>query len=899
MFDFREYVRQNLRLRGVQAQREAEIVEDLAQQLDDAYGEALARGLTETESVAAAQRHISDWAVLARQLAASRRVRLSGPNQWQLAADDAAGRRAWWSPLAGLGRDLLFSARMLRKNAGFTFVAVITLALGIGANSAIFSAVYRVLLQPLPFYQPERLVSFREIVHGDEWNISLPNFMDWRARNHVFEDMAIYRLFGSAMVRTSGGPVMMRTANAEPRLFPLLGAHFILGRPFTEAERQAGRLDLVVLSYRAWDRYFGRDPNIVGKQVVAEGEAGTVVGVLGEFPIGDQDLWLPLETSFNPNVNDRGNHPGLAAVARLRPGVSLEQAQREMSSIAQSLAREYPATNTDVGVRVWSLQERLVGNVRLILLVLFAAVGFVLLIACSNVANMLLARAAVRNREAAVRSALGAGRGRLVSLFLAEASLLAVLGGAAGLALATWMVAGLRAMAAQLLPTMSDITLQPAVFAFAAAVTLGSGLLFGLAPALSLARAEPAEALTHAGRSGMMSRAHQSLRKALIAAEVAFSVILLCGAGLMIRSFARMMTDDLGYRTDHAFTLSLRPDYTQKRSPERSERYARSVLERLQTFPGVISGAAAWPGPANGVWLPNINFEEHPVPDGKEPMVTALAVTPQYFSTLGIPFQVGRGFTDQDRAGAPLVAVVNEEFAHRFFPNENALGKHFKAMGVVTIGGWAEIVGVVGNTRGFSLTGKVTPEIYWPFYQFAQWDPGLVIRVESEPAAAATAVRKQVEAVDPTYTVYGFKALDELVAQPAARQRFTRLLLTCLAGLALALAAIGIYGLLSYSVAQRRQEIGVRVALGASGRRVQALIVRQTFAPIAAGLVLGLAGAAALTRFLRGLLFGITPFDVPTFVSVAAMLVVVGLLAAWAPAHTAASVDPLEALRTE
>lgn len=900
MPNWAEYVRSHLRLSGVRAEIEAEIVDDLAQQLEDAYQDALARGVSEPEAASVAQRHIQDWPALARGIQHTARVRGSVALRWETAAADAAETRAWWSSIAATGRDLLFSARMLRKNIAFTLVAVLTLALGIGANSAIFSAVHRVLLQPLPFYQPERLVSFSEVVHGGQWNVSLPNFLDWRARNHVFEDMAIYRKWGSAMLRTTDGPVLLKEGDTEARLFPLLGARFLLGRPFTEAERQAG-MPLAVLSYPAWNRYFGRDPHIVGKTLVVDNQPVTVVGVLADFPVaayGERDVWFPLETKFHPNVLDRSNHPGLSAIARLRPGVNLPQAQEEMSAIARSLAKEYPASNTDVGVRVQPLREDIVGNMRMILLVLFASVGFVLLISCANVAHMVLARAAVRRREAAVRAALGASRGRLIRLFLSEATLLALAGGAAGLAMATWMVAGLRVLAAQLLPTMSDITVDPSVFLFTLGVTLVAGLAFGLAPALALAGAEPAGALGQSGRSGMSSPAHRKLRKGLIAAEVAFSMILLCGAGLMLRSLERMLGQDLGFQADHALALSLRPPYQIPRSPEQSATYIRSLLDRLAATPGVRSSAATWPGPENG-WTPSINFKEHPVAEGHEPTVQAAAITPDYFTTMGIPLHAGRAFTAEDRAGAPLVAIVNEEFARRFFPNESPLGKHFASLGAVTIKGWAEIVGVAGDTRGFDLSGKVYPEIYWPFDQFAQRDPGIVVRTAADPGEIASTVRQAIRSVDPDVLVYNIKTFDEIVAQPTQRQRFTRLLLTCFSALALLLAAIGVYGLLEYTVAQRRQEIGVRIALGATARSVQALVLRQTLLPVGMGIAAGLGGALLLTRFLRSLLFGVGVFDPPTFAAVTLVLAIAALLAAWAPARAAARVDPVVALRSE
>src|SRR5256884_577373 len=816
--------------------------------------------------------------------------------------------------------DLKFAFRQLLKNPGFTAVAVLTLALGIGANTAIFSVVNAVLLRPLPYQESERLVWLSE--RGPNFptmSISYPNFSDWRAQQTVFEHIGVYN-WGSYTLTGKGQPHRLTGVRISADGFAALRAQPAIGRLFDNDEDKPGAPSVAVLSHALWADRFGGDAGAVNQSITLDGRPYTVIGVMPvgfDFP-SRTDLWLPVGPLSNEESwKSRGNHPGLLGVARLKPGVTLEQARAAMETIAVRLEQQYPDSNKNNRVRIERLIDNYVDNVRPALWTLLGAVGLVLLIACANVANLLLARAAARQKEMAVRAALGAGRWRIVRQLLTESVLLALGGGAFGLLLASGGVRLILALSRDAIPRAAEVGLDAGVLAFTAGIAVLTGILFGLAPAWQGSRADLQDTLKDTTRGTTGGRAR--LRQGLVVAEVALTLVMLTGAGLLLRSFHRLQQVNPGF--SHERVLSFRLDLPEKKygKEESQINFYRNLLDRLRALPGAqaVSVTSRLPFGGND-WQTSFVIEGQPEPPPHErPSMEVHLVSPDYFRAMGIPLLHGRSFTEQDDRGhlrgrdlssftdgerwmsGLNTIIVDEEFARRHWPNEDAIGKRVRLP-------WGEkgpmltVVGVVGRVKLNQLNeqgGFV--QAYLPFLQGPSGGMAVVIKTTQAPEALITAARQQVQALDPEQPIYDVRTLAEMRDNSIAPQRLNLTLLAVFAGVALTLAVIGLYGVLAYAVAQRQREIGVRMALGAQRRDVLGLVLGHGMRLTMIGVILGLTGAFALTRVLEGLLFETKPFDPATFLSVTVILVGVALLACWLPARRAARVQPMAALRHE
>jgi putative ABC transport system permease protein len=791
--------------------------------------------------------------------------------------------------------DLRFSLRALSKNPGFTAIAVLTIALGIGANSAMFSVVNGVLLKPLPYRDANRVVVLQEGRPGFTLNISYANFMDWRARNQVFEDMALYNPVASATLSGKDGAEVLPAALTEPRLFDFLGLAPVIGRTFTPGEENA-----VLISDRLWKRRFGGDPGIVGKTIMLNGGGSTVIGILPpEMRLYDRDVWYHLQPNYLSAVQlERGNHPGFKALARLKPGVTIEHAQRAMSAIARDLEKQYPTTNFQMGVMLTLMLDASVGSVRPTLLMLFGAVAFVLLIACANVANLLLSRALGRGSEIAVRTALGASRLRLLRLFFAESLVLAVAGGALGIAPATWAIDGIKILGAHALPRVTQIQMNQPVLVYTAGLTLLTALLFSLLPAIQVSGANMLDGLKRGGRAGSLG-SRQNFRWFLIAAEVALSVVLLTGAGLMIRTLSNLANVDPGFRTSHLLAVNLTQTGARYSTPAAITAFNENLVTQIRALPGVQSVARSWPFDLIGFSVtPYIQLLDKPVAAGHEPSVQMSLVSPDYFATMGIRLHAGRMFQPQDRQSAPLVAIVNEEFARRFYPHESPIGKRTMLVGW-KLSGPIEIVGVVGDTLRAGLAGKLFPEFYGWDEQLPFTGSTILVRAAGDPMQLTKSIRGTIADLDPEIAMGTPVRVEEALWNTVSNRRFMRYQLMVFAGLALLLAVAGIYGVVSYSITQRTQEFGIRMALGAEQLDVIRLVLGRTAVPVTIGVAFGLGFAAVLTRYLSSQLYGVRTFDPITLAGVAGVLGIAALAGCWVPAQRAGRTDPLAALRAE
>ncbi len=798
-------------------------------------------------------------------------------------------------------QDVRFGLRVLFKHPGFTAVAVLTLALGIGANSAIFSVVNAVLLRPLPYTQPAQLVRLYEsLPGGGEGSVSVPNLNDWREQNDVFTAIAAYE-YSDFSLQHQDQPERVIGARVSPNLFEVLGVAPQQGRALAEGEDRAGNHRVVVLGHALWQRNFAGDPQAVGRQITLGGESYTVVGVMPEsfeFPqFRTAQLWTPLVFPERMAAS-RGSH-AYNALGRLKDGVSLERAREQMTTIARRLEQQYPDAQAGRGIRLIELQEEVVQGVRPALLMLLAAVGFVLLIACTNVANLLLARAATRRREIAIRTALGAGRLRLIRQFLTESVLLSLAGGALGLVLAQWGVDALASLAAESLPRVSGVGLDERVLGFTLLLSLVTGIGFGLAPALQISKADVQDALKEGGNAVNSPRGKR-LRAVLAVAEVASALVLLIGAGLLVKSFIQLQNVQTGLRPENVLTMRLTLPATKYDTNQKATDFHRQLLARVGALPGVEAVGEVNMLPVQSFGTNGtIQVEgQPPEPPERAPLVEFRAASPGYFGALGIPFVAGRNFEARDDENAPPVVVVNQTFAKRFFPNEEAVGKRIR-MGET----WMSIVGVVGDVKQGGLTRAVSPEMFAP-YTRPLW-PGmtqnmsLVVRAKGDPAALAPAIKREVLSVDPNQPVYSVYTMEQVLERSVSGRRLNMLLLTIFAVLAVTLAMIGIYSVMSYLVTQHTHEIGIRMALGAQPRDVLRLILGQGLWLALLGVVLGAVGALALTRLMSNLLFGVTATDPLTFVVGAALLLLTALLACYIPARRAMKVDPLIALRYE
>ncbi|HKU72377.1 MAG TPA: ABC transporter permease [Pyrinomonadaceae bacterium] len=895
MPDWREEVRRRLSRLNLDPAHEAEIVEELAQHLDDVYDRSLKTGATESEANRAALVELDDTDLMQREMRRSQKPAKEPPV--------AGGGRT--NLLADFLNDLRYAIRMQRKNPGFTIVAVIALALGIGPNTAIFSVVNTVLLRRLPYKDPDRLVMVWEEATKAGYPQDTPaaaNFIDWRDQNQVFEGMAATD-YTSFNLTGSGEPERLEGRRVSTNLFPLLGVEPQVGRVFTAAEDRPGSERVVVLSHGLWQRRFGGDPGIVGKTLTLNGAGYTVVGVMParfQFPTVDDEAWVPIAFT-QEEATDRGRKY-LKVVARLKPGVAMAQAQADMSTIATRLQQQYPETNTDLGAVITPLHEHLVGDIRPALLILLGAVGLVLLIACANVANLLLARAAVRQKEIAVRVALGARRQRLIRQFLTESIFLSTLGGIVGLVIAYVGLVVLKAFIPENISQARAISIDYNVLGFTLLVAVATGLIFGLAPAIQSIRFNQIETLKEGGRDAATGGSGKRLRGLLVMAEVAISLVLLIGAGLLINSFLRLRNVDPGFNPDNLLTMKIvLPDSKYERMAQRSAFYSE-LTQRLQSIPGVKSAAVTTNLPlylqGNSI---SISIEGRPEPPpGQEPIMVTRMISPGYFDTMSIPLLKGRQLTDQDTDTSPDVVVISETMARRLWPGEDAIGKRIAIGRIRSQEDWIQVIGVVKDVRQFELNADPKPQMYLTYRQFGFFDAqDLVVKTDVDPASLAGTIRNAVWEIDKDQPVSNIRTMDTILADSIARQRFSMLLLAIFASVALVLAAVGIYGVMSYSVAQRTHEIGIRMALGAQTSAVLKLAVGYGVKLVAAGIAIGLIAAFALTRVMSTLLFGVTATDPTTFALISLLLVAVAAIASYIPARRATRVNPIIALRYE
>jgi predicted permease len=804
-------------------------------------------------------------------------------------------------------QDMRFAFRMLRKNPGFTAVAVLTLALGIGANTAVFSVVYAALLQPLPYKDPLRLVVLNETTPKvGTVSVSYPNFFDWRAGSRAFSQMAALQSVGFNLAGITQ-PENITGDAVSPNFLSMMGIHPFLGRDFVASEEKAGTAPVVLLSYSLWESHLGGDPNAVGKTITLDGRNFTVVGVLppNYRALDKTDILLPIGVwaSENSSVTERGARGDLAVIGRLAPGVLFPQARAEMEGIAARLAKDYPESNDQFGVALEPIRDAFVGDLRPAILVLFGAVMFVLLIACANVANLFLVRGSARTREIALRIAFGANRGRIICQMLTESFVLALFGGVLGVALA---VGGIHGMA-QVIPVdmLSDsrVSLNGAVLLFAAGVVVLAAFIFGLAPAAHAANPDVQSELKEGTRTASAGAAHNRLRGILAVAEVSLALILLVGAGLMTKSLYRLMSVDPGFHPDHLLTMKMDLRTQQYSQDPAILNFWQQVLDRVRALPGVESAAVGTVVPLTGNHSrTDITVEGMALPaPGNYPHPDYHLVSPDYLTTLGIPLLRGRSFTAADNQNAPRVALVNAMLARRFFPNDDPIGKRFMFghPSAKNPPKWYTIVGIVGDTKLYGLANPARLEVYDSCLQDPDSEMDLVVKSKVDPAALTSSIRAAVQSVDKDQPIFAISTMNQLVSNSVATRRITLVLLGLFSGLALILGAIGIYGVISYSVVQRTREIGVRTALGAQRRDVLRLVLGDGAKIAVFGIVLGIAGALALTRLMANLLFEVNPADFTTFAGVAILLAVVALAACYVPARRAMSVDPMVALRHE
>ena len=808
-------------------------------------------------------------------------------------------------------QDIRYAFRMLLKRPSFTVIVVLTLALGIGANTTIFSAIDAVLLNPLPYKDPERLMVVWETnkqLGPEMWDrneAAIGNFLDWRSRNQSFDQLGA--LFDTDMNLTGvGEPQRIKSVVATTNFFQVLGVQPMLGRSFSPESETPGSPFTAIISHELWQRQFGSDPGLINKSLTLNGHQVEVIGVMPpgfelQFPISVHvDMWVPFVIDVaDPDYHDRRNN-FLYAVGRLKPGVSQEQAQAEMKLIASQLQQQYPETNADRGVRVVPLHKQVVGNVESYLYMLFAAVGFLLLIACANVAGLLLARVTARQREVAVRMALGASRWRLIRQLLTESVILSAFSGLLGLLLAYAGVKLLVALTPSEVPRLHEIGLHVPVFLWTLAISVVTGLLFGLAPALQASRPDLNSALKESSGRNPGSFQGSELRNLLVVSEVAVALLLLVGAGLMTKSFLRLQQVDPGFDATNVVSMNIALPTSKYRAQQLNNFYDQ-LFERIRNLPGVKSVGGINPLPLGGtnISLSVLDEGAPAVALTDRPSVGVRVVTPGYFQTMSIPILKGRAFTEQDRDNSPNVILVNEALASRFWPNQDAIGKRLDFEEDSGKQVWREIVGVVGNVKHKALATEVMPEAYFPYKQDPENFMGLVVRTASDPMSMIPAIRNQVLSIDKDQPVSDIMTMEQRLAKSVAASRFVMLLLGSFSVLALGLAAVGIYGVMSYLVTQRTQEIGVRMALGAQKRDVLKLVVRRGMVLAIIGTAIGLVASLALTRLMRSLLFEVTPTDWLTFVITSVVLLTVALLACYIPARRATKVDPLVALRYE
>lgn len=805
--------------------------------------------------------------------------------------------------LETLWQDLGYAVRVLRKNPAFVLMVLLMLAIGIGANTTMFSVVNALLIEPLPYGEPDRLVRLWESNPARGWRefaVSVPNFHDWQSQQSSFEQLAALEM-ATFNLTGNGEPERVAAASVTANLIPVLRVAPILGRSFLPEEEKAGHNRVVLLSHGLWERRFGADRLLLNKTVQLNGESYAVIGIMPagfQFP-GKRDLWVPLvlDPAREPWRADRGNR-NLSVFGRLKPGVTLDQATAELSLVALRLEQQYPQTNAGWGVRLRTFHDWIVPKVvRQSMLALFVAVGLVLLIACANVASLLLARARMRLQEIAIRAALGASRARVMQQLLIESLLLAMLGGLSGLLLAFWGTRLITSGNTQNIARLSETSIEGSVLGFTLAISAITGVIFGLAPAWRASQFNLAEKLNEGGRTDS-ARTARRLGGALVVTEVTLALALLVSAGLMMRSFVRLQAVSLGFAPDNILTMQISLPGSKYGAREQRVNFFDQLLERLRTVPGVINAAAITEPPySGGHWAMEITVEGHDAAMDNAPLsAQARAVTPHYFGTMGIPLLQGRDFIDQNRGDSPLKLIVSETFARRYWPNENPIGKRFRPG---TSNPFGTVVGVVGDVRNNNRQEEVQPAFYFPYGYIGM--PGLVVvvRAITQPEALAGAIRTQVQAMDTELPLYNIRTMKQIISNASAQPRFQTVLLSLFSIVALLLAAVGIYSLMAYLVRQRRREIGIRMALGAGAGDILTMVLRQGMRPVLLGVVLGLAACLALTPLMKNLFFGVSASDPLTFIMVALLLLGVAFAACYLPARRATKINPSIVLRNE
>lgn len=895
MSNWNEEIRQQLVDLKLSPTRETEIVEELSHDLEDRYQQLLIDGVTPNDARNIVLQELvtnDEWKTHLRG------VEKSIPFEPVTFGTDSSSHL-----ISDLLLDLRYAIRMFVKTPSFSVVAVAALALGIGVNSAIFSVVNTVLLRPLPYKDPERLMMVWEDSsrHGYPRDTPAPaNYADWRDQNQTFEGMAAIADV-TLNLTGAGDPERLEGRRVSANMFPLLGVEPQLGRTFTADEDKPGTQKVVVLSDALWRRRFSANQNIVGQSITLNGESYLVTGVMPahfQFPSRDDQFWVPLAFT-NEQATQRTNH-FLQVVGRLRSGVGPTQAQADMTAVATRLQQQYPESNTDLGAVVVPLHENIMGDIKRPLMILFGAVGLVLLIACANVANLLLARATLRQKEIAVRVALGASRWRIVRQLLTESVLLSALAGVIGLILSVVGLLLFRAFIPENISQAKEVSLDPRVLGFTVGVSVLTGLIFGLAPALQASRLGQSETLKETGRDSVTAAGGNRIRGLLVVAEVALSIVLLVGAGLLINSFLRLRNVDPGFRADNLLTMKVVLPEPRYREFDKRTAFYTDLVQRVQSLPGVASAAVTTNLPlyrqGNSIGI-FIDGRPDPQP-GQELIVVTRIVSPSYFETMGIQLVKGRFLSDQDVTSGQRVVVISEAMANKFWPGEDPIGKRLAGGRVRSPQEWRHVVGVVKDVRQFELTAEPRPQMYLTYRQAGFFAPrDLVVKTTVDPSSLASAVRKTVWEIDKDQPVASIRTMDEILSESIARQRFSMLLLAIFAGIALALAAVGIYSVMSYSVTRRTQEIGIRMALGAPRGAVLRLAIGRELKFVLVGLVIGIGVSLALTRLMTSLLFGVTPSDPVTFVSISLVLVGASLLASYLPARRATRVDPITALR--
>jgi putative ABC transport system permease protein len=807
-------------------------------------------------------------------------------------------------------KDIRYGIRTLVKQPGVAAIAVITLALGIGANTAIFSVINAVLIRPLPYPNSDQLVMIwgRLPSHGlEKLNASAPEFVDYRDRSHSFSAMAVYASLGRNLTG-AGEPERLNVTFVTAGFFPVLATQPLRGRTFFEEEDRPGHNQVAILSHSLWQRRFGGDEKVIGQSIVLDGVSHNVVGVMPagfQFPDSETQVWKPMAFDANDLSEDsRGSHY-LDLIARTKPGVTLKQANTDISAVATQIQKEHSShyeEGSGWGATVVGLHQETVGDIRLPLLVLLGVVGFVLLIACANVGNLLLARAASRRREIAIRTALGAGRRQIVRQLLIESLLLSLVGGALGLLIALWAKDLLAFLSPANLPRMHEVNVDWRVMLFSFSMSLVTGLLFGMVPALQASNLNLSESLKESAGKTTESKSRFRIRGLLVVSEVALAMVLLVGAGLMVKSLHRLQQVELGFDPSNLLTLRVSLPAAKYDQPQRQRLFFDELIDNLESQPGVQAVGAVNFLPLSGSGnRRNISVEGKP----ENPINAEFRISnPQYFGAMKAELRKGRLFDEHDRDNKPYVVVVNETFTHIFLPGEDPLGKRIKMGGIDSPFRWLSIVGVIKDFKHGGVDSEFRPEMYLPYQQppLPDWNfqaMFLAVRTEQELQSAIGAVREAVESIDKEQPIYSVATMEQLVGRSVAPRRFNMLLMVIFSALALLIALIGIYGVMSYSVTQRTRDIGIRMALGARAVNVLSLVIGEGMTLALCGVAIGLAGAFALTRFIASLLFGVTPTDAMTFAVVSVCVLLVALVACYVPARRATKVDPLVALRYE